>query len=145
MMFDLEHFLPYQVNRTGVRLATAFSNELERFDLTLPMWRVLAVLWHHGELKVCDLIADTTIEQSTLSRLLATMDGRGFLARERSKVDARTVMVKLTPNGKKLTKTLIPLALRNERVALHGFSPEEVEQLYAMLRRIFDNAVDLLP
>ena len=96
-MFDLDLFLSYHVNRTGVRLATAFSNELEHFDLTLPMWRVLAVLWQHGEIKITDLIADATIEQSTLSRLLATMDGRGLLTRERSKRDGRTVLVKLTP------------------------------------------------
>ena len=144
-MFSLEHFLPYQLNRTGVRLATAFSSELERFDLTLSMWRVLAVLWHRGELKVGDLIADTTIEQSTLSRLLVTMDGRGLLTRQRSKRDARAVLVKLTPNGRKLTKALIPLALRNEKVALRGLSKEEVEQLYDTLRRIFDNALELLP
>jgi MarR family transcriptional regulator, organic hydroperoxide resistance regulator len=144
-MFDLDRFLPYHVNRTGVRLAAAFSKELERVDLTLPMWRVLAVLWHHGELKVSDLIADTTIEQSTLSRLLGTMDGRGLLTRERSKLDARTVVVNLTPNGRKLTKSLIPWALRFERVALRGFSEEEISHLYAMLTRIFDNAADLMP
>jgi DNA-binding MarR family transcriptional regulator len=143
-MFDLEHFLPYHINRAGVRLATAFSKELERFDLTLPMWRVLAVLWHHGELKVGDLIADTTIEQSTLSRLLVTMDNRGLIKRERSTVDARTVVVDLTPAGRKLTKSLIPYALRFERIALKGFSKEEVELLYSMLGRIFDNSADLL-
>ncbi len=144
-MFNFELFLPYQINRTGVRLATAFSNELERFDLTLPMWRVLAVLWSQRELKIGDLLGDTTIEQSTLSRLLTTMDERGLLTRVRNKLDNRSVLVKLTPNGRKLTKALIPLALRNQRVALRGFSENEIEQLYDMLGRIFDNARDLLP
>jgi MarR family transcriptional regulator, organic hydroperoxide resistance regulator len=144
-MFELARFLPYHINRTGVRLVTAFGNELERFDLTVPMWRVLAVLWQYGELKVTDLIADTTIEQSTLSRLLVEMEKRGLLTRRRDEEDGRAVLVKLTPAGRKLTKTLIPLALRDERVALRGFTPEEVGQLYGMLGRIFENAADLLP
>ncbi len=144
-MFELARFLPYHINRTGVRLVTAFGNELERFDLTVPMWRVLAVLWQYGELKVTDLIDDTTIEQSTLSRLLVEMEKRGLLTRRRNEEDGRAVLVKLTQAGRKLTKTLIPLALRNERVALRGFTPEEVEQLYGMLGRIFENAADLLP
>ena len=46
-MFNFEMFFHYHINRTGVRLATALSNELECFDLKLPMWRVLAVLWSH--------------------------------------------------------------------------------------------------
>ena len=109
------------------------------------MWLVLGVLWQVRELKVTDLIADTTIEQSTLSRLLVAMEKRGLLARRRAGADGRAVLVSLTPAGRKLTKILIPLALRNERVALRGFSPEEVEQLYGMLNRVFENAADLLP
>ena len=42
-MFDLARFLPYHVNRTGVRLAIAFGDDLERYGLTITMWRVLAV------------------------------------------------------------------------------------------------------
>jgi MarR family transcriptional regulator, organic hydroperoxide resistance regulator len=144
-MFDLGRFLPYHINRTGVRLATAFGNELRRYSLTVPMWRVLAVLWHHGELKVNDLIVDTSIEQSTLSRLLVAMEKRGLVTRQRSAADARTVLVKLTPSGRKLTRELIPLALRNQRIALRGFSQEETDQLYSMLSRIYDNAADLIP
>jgi MarR family transcriptional regulator, organic hydroperoxide resistance regulator len=94
---------------------------------------------------VTDLIEDTTIEQSTLSRLLIAMERRDLIARRRAEEDGRAVLVSLTPAGRKLTKTLIPLALRNQRVALRGFSPEEVEQLYGMLGRIFENAGDLLP
>lgn len=144
-MFDLDNYLPYHLNRTGARLASTFSSELERFELTLPMWRVLAVLWHHGELKVSDIIIDTTIEQSTLSRLLVTMEGKGMLTRERSKVDARTVMVDLTPKGRKATKSLIPLALKLEKTALKGFSKKEIDTLYAMLARIFKNSAKLSP
>lgn len=144
-MFDLARFLPYHINRTGVRLATAFGNEIDRYSLTVPMWRVLAVLWHRGELIVSDLITDTSIEQSTLSRLLVAMEKRGLLTRRRSTTDARTVLVKLTPEGRKLTKQLIPLAMRNQRIALRGFTTEEIDLLYSMLSRAYDNAADLLP
>jgi MarR family transcriptional regulator, organic hydroperoxide resistance regulator len=144
-MFDLARFLPYHINRTGVRLATAFGNDLDRYGLTVSMWRVLAVLWHRGELRVSDLITDTSIEQSTLSRLLVSMEKRGLLTRRRNTADARTVLVKLTPEGRKLTKELIPLALRNQRIALRGFTDKEIDLLYSMLSRAYENAADLLP
>ena len=144
-MFDLARFLPYHINRTGVRLATAFGDDLQRYGLTVTMWRVLAVLWHRGELKVTDLIVDTSIEQSTLSRLLVAMEKKHLLTRRRNTSDARTVIVQLTPAGKKLTKELIPYALRNERIALRGFAPEEVDQLLSMLSRVYENAGDVIP
>lgn len=143
-MFELSHFLPYHINRTGLRLAAAFSADLKRYGLSITMWRVLAVLWQHGELKVTDLMVDTSIEQSTLSRLLVVMEKRELLTRRRSETDARTVLVSLTPAGKKITKELIPLAMRNQRIALRGFAPEQVDQLYSMLSRIYENAADLV-
>lgn len=142
-MFDLARFLPYHINRTGVRLASAFGDELARYELTVPMWRVLAALWHGGEQKAGDLMTATSIEQSTLSRLMTAMEKRGLLTRNRSKSDARTVVVKLSAEGRKLTKELIPYALRNERIALRGFSEEEVDRLLNMLSRIYENAADL--
>ena len=142
-MFDLARFLPYHINRTGVRLSDAFGDELARFELTVPMWRVLAALWHGGEQKAGDLMIATSIEQSTLSRLASAMEKRGLLTRRRSETDARTVVVKLTGEGRKLTKELIPYALRNERIALRGFSEDEIDQLLAMLARIYENAADL--
>ncbi|HMN72552.1 MAG TPA: MarR family transcriptional regulator [Rhodoblastus sp.] len=142
-MFDLARFLPFHINRTGARLAAAFGDELARSDLTVPMWRVLAALWHGGEQKAGDLMVATSIEQSTLSRLVTAMEKRGLLTRRRSESDARTVVVALTAEGRKLTKDLIPYALRNERIALRGFSEEEVDQLLKMLSRIYENAADL--
>lgn len=144
LSFDLNHYLPYLLNRAGTRLATAFTRELEHFALTLPMWRVMAVLWHKGEQRLIELIQETSIEQSTLSRLLAVMDDRGLVNRNRDRADARAVLVTLTAAGKNLTGQLIPLALRNEGVAQQGFTDEEIRVLHSMLRRIFDNSADLL-
>jgi hypothetical protein len=38
-MFNLASYLPYLINRAGVRLAEAFGAELEAHGVTLPMWR----------------------------------------------------------------------------------------------------------
>ena len=57
-----------------------------------------------------------------------------------NKLDNRSLLVKLTPNGRKLTKARIRLALGNQRVASRGFSEREIEQLYNMPGRIFDNS-----
>ena len=44
-MFDLARFLPYHINRTGVRLADAFGDELARYGLTITMWRAAGARW----------------------------------------------------------------------------------------------------
>ena len=88
-------------------------------------------------------MVDTSIEQSTLSRLVTAMERRGLLRRRKDAADARAVVVELTAEGRRLTRELIPYALRNERIALRGFSKEEIDVLLGMLTRIHDNAADL--
>ena len=140
LSFDLNCFLPYLLNRAGSRLASIFSDELRRFGLTLPMWRVMAVLWHKGEQRIIDLVEETSIEQSTLSRLLVAMDGQGLVSRTRNRLDGRAVVVTLSTAGRALTDQLIPLALRDERAAQAGLTAEEIRLLHSMLRRIYRNA-----
>jgi len=144
-MFDLSVYLPYLLNRAGSRIAESFSEKLKaEHDLTLPMWRVLASLNHRDGQRVGELASMTTIEVSTLSRLLGTMQRRGLVERRRPALhavdgDARTVAIHATGAGQALTARLIPEALHYEATALTGFTGDEAEMLKRMLRRLFEN------
>ena len=145
MAFDLSSYLPYLLNRAGSRIAESFSAMAKaEHGITLPMWRVLASLYHQDGQRVGALAEMTTIEVSTLSRLLGTMQAKGLIERRRPAVhalagDARTVAVHLTEAGRALTTALIPEALRYEATALAGFTEDEARLLKNMLRRLFHN------
>lgn len=138
-MFDLWQFVPYLLNRAGHRIADVFAPVLAEFDLTLPMWRVMASLRNDGPQRLGDLSQLTTIEVSTLSRLVGQMQERGLLSRERSGRDARAVTVSLTAEGEAITDRLIPAALHYERIALRGMSEAEVALLKRLLLQVYEN------
>jgi DNA-binding MarR family transcriptional regulator len=144
-MFDLSYFLPYLLNRAGSRIADSFSQMAKaEHGITLSMWRVLAALHHQDGQFVSELARMTTVEVSTLSRMLGTMQRRGLIERRRPALqavgsDARTVAIHLTEAGRELTETLIPEALRYEATALDGFTEDEARMLKSMLQRLFDN------
>ncbi len=142
-MFDLASYLPYLVNRVGVRLANAFGKELTTFGVTLPMWRVMAALRDRRSLSVGRLSEATSIEVSTLSRLLAAMDRRGLVRRQRASADARSVIVELSEAGKHLTLRIIPRALRYQEIALRDFDASDAAALKAMLVRVHQNIAAL--
>jgi DNA-binding MarR family transcriptional regulator len=146
--FDITSYLPYLVNRVGVRVATLFSDELREYDITLQMWRVLAALNHEDGQRIGALAGATSIDVSTLSRLIGSMQRKGLVTRQRgSGGDARVVTVHATDRAREITRALIPVAQRYEAVALRDFSPAEVDQLKAMLVRVYGNtdALDRLP
>src|SRR5579884_3813430 len=92
----LQDFLPYLLNRAGMRIGTMFSRDVAPYGITLPMWRVLLELWHKGEHRLGELAVLTSIDISTLSRLLVAMQRKRLIVRRRSGLDRRALSLSLT-------------------------------------------------
>jgi DNA-binding MarR family transcriptional regulator len=103
------------------------------------MWRVLAALRERDGRRMGDLSVTTSIEVSTLTRLVDSMESNKLVVRRRAPEDARAVMLYVTPAGRRLTERIVPIAEHYEDAALAGFSPAEAERLKAALRRLYAN------
>src|SRR5580700_6288236 len=100
---DLGDYLPYLVNRVGTILADQFGAEaLAPHRLSIAMWRVMAVLASNEAQRQIDLADLTSIEASTLSRLVSRLVRMGLVTRARSTNSNREVVVKLSPKGQTL-------------------------------------------
>lgn len=137
---ELDDYLPYLVNRVGTIIAEQFGGEvLAEHGLSIAMWRVLAALAAHGSLRQIDLAGFTSIETSTLSRLVSRLVLMGLARRGRSARSDREVAVKLSGKGNALVARLIPLARQYEAAAIAGLSREELLVLKRCLRRAYAN------
>ena len=122
-----------------------FGRRLTPYGVTLPMYRVLAALWEQSDQRLNDLTQMTSIELSTLSRLVGGLMRKGFVSRTRLEENARTVSINLTRQGRALDDELIPLATRFEEVAIHSFGVEEVAKLKRALTTVYDHLNELEP
>jgi DNA-binding MarR family transcriptional regulator len=139
----LDSYLPYLLNRAGARIAAAFSEEVRPLGATLQMWRVLAALREGDGRRMGDLSETTSIEVSTLTRLVDNMEKKGLVTRRRDAGDARVVALHVTPAGRRLTQRITPIAERYESVALASFTAAEADTLKAALRRLYSNMAAL--
>ena len=142
-MGPLDGYLPYLLNRAGARIATAFGEEMRRLGTSLQAWRVLAALRETDGRRMGDLSTTTSIEVSTLTRLVDNMEKAGLVARRRDADDTRAVLLHVAPAGRRLTRRILPIAERYEEVALKGFGAAEAATLKAALRRLYANMDDL--
>jgi DNA-binding MarR family transcriptional regulator len=142
-MGPLEQYLPYLLNRAGARIAAAFNVEMRQIGASLQVWRVLAALREQDGRRMGDLSKTTSIEVSTLTRLVDNMEKDGLVARRREAGDARAVTLHVTAVGRRLTQRIVPIAERYEAVALKGFTAGEAVVLKKALRRLYDNMDEL--
>lgn len=82
-----------------------FSEEVGKSGLTHRQFTVLAAVDAHDGKSQTELVKITGIDRSTLADMVARLMAQGLVQRRRTKEDARTNAVKLTPNGKKALKT----------------------------------------
>ncbi len=136
----LDDYLPYLVNRVGAALVETYTRRaLAANKLSIDMWRVLAALSNNGGQRQIDLASVTSIEASTISRLVTRLVRLGFVNRDRSETSSREVLVQLSPKGRALVKKLIPVALVLEETAASGLSSSELSQLKKTLRKVYGN------
>ena len=137
---DLGDFLPYLVNRVGTIIAEQFGAEtLAPHGLSIAMWRVMAVLSSAGGQRQIDLAELTSIDASTLSRIVTRLVRMGLVTRARSASSNREVVVSLSAKGGALVARLVPRAREIETDAAAGLTAEELAVVKRCLRRIYGN------
>lgn len=142
-MYRLTDSFPYLLNRVGVRIGELFAARIVSYGITLPMYRVLAALWEQPDQRLSDLSDLTTIEISTLSRLVGAMKRKGLVSRRRLEDNGRTVAINLTAKGRSLTEELIPIAVHFEEIAVRNRTADEIQWLKRALADAFDCLNDI--
>ena len=136
----LDQYLPYLVNRAGAIIAEQFgAKELAPHGMTIAMWRVVVVLADKGDQRQVDLSSLTSIDASTLSRLVTRMTTVGLVSRTRSTNSTREVVVKLTAKGRTIVSRLVPQARFYERIAAAGMKPKQLEMFKDCLKLVYAN------
>jgi MarR family transcriptional regulator, organic hydroperoxide resistance regulator len=137
--FALADFVPYLLNRAGVQVGLDFARAIATLGVTVPMWRVMALLWESGDQRLGEIAEGTSIDISTLSRLLLTLQRKQFIVRKRSGTDGRALSVSLTKKGRAMTERIIPIAMRCEDVAIRGIRSNDLRRLKQLLTTVFTN------
>ena len=132
----LDHFLPYRLsiaaNAVSRVIASAYE---ERFGLSVPEWRLIAVLHEYGSCTQQDLVRLTLMDKVTVSRAAIALSGRRLIDRARDAKDGRARRVKLSRSGQALHARIAPAALDYEAELLARFAPAEIDALRAMLEK----------
>jgi DNA-binding MarR family transcriptional regulator len=136
---ELSDYLPYLINRIGAAFVLRYQTELAPHGVSIAMWRVLAALSTNGKQRQIDVAEITSIDVSTMSRLITRLMQLELVSRTRSDTNNREVSVELTPKGRALVSRLIPTAQRLEDEATAGLSASDLAITRETLRRMYDN------
>lgn len=132
--FDLACFLPFRINRLADRLSRAMIPIYrDGYGLNRAEWRVLAHLGAEGAATASALVTLTGMDKVKISRAIAALEDRGWIARAPDAADRRVNRLDLTPEGRAILDELTPKMIAGERAALSRLTPEQHRRLAAAL------------
>jgi DNA-binding MarR family transcriptional regulator len=110
-LLKLEDFLPHRLNVLSSLVSQALTRVYGRYGIGIPEWRVLVTLGEHGTMTGKTVGAQTHMHKTKVSRAVAHLEERKFLARRANRSDLRESFLSLTPAGRAVYEELAPSAL----------------------------------
>src|SRR5688572_17467849 len=96
----LSEFLPYQLSITSNAVSGRIALEYRtRFGLSVPEWRVMAVLGDSGPLTQRELTRLTVMDKVAVNRACKGLEERGLASRQPNAQDGRSHLLRLTESG----------------------------------------------
>ena len=110
-LLQLGGFLPHRLNVLSSLVSQALTRVYAAHGIGIPEWRVLVTLGQFGVMTGKAIGARTHMHKTKVSRAVAELERRKFLARRVNRADLREAFLSLTPAGRAVYDELAPRAL----------------------------------
>jgi DNA-binding MarR family transcriptional regulator len=143
---NVEDFLTFRVNRLSNALRTNLTKRyLEEFSLSLPEWRLLALIARFAPLRFSEVTSRSSMDKGQVSRTLRVMAKRGLtkmkVIRDRgsrsTEALAAPVMVSITAKGRSQYRAVLPVARKRQAELLLTLSTADRLALYSILEQLY--------
>ena len=135
---NLDHFIPYRLSVLTNRVSSAIARHYsDRFGLTIPEWRVMAVLGQTPGLSAREVAVRTAMDKVQVSRAVTSLLSAKRLTRTAHAHDGRVAHLALSSKGRAIYDEVVPLALSLEERFLSALTTRERESLDSLLTKLY--------
>ncbi|WP_353338075.1 homoprotocatechuate degradation operon regulator HpaR [Pseudooceanicola nitratireducens] len=121
--------LPMALLRAREVLMDRFRPMLLAHGVTEQQWRVLRVLKESQGLEATELAKRASILAPSLSRIIKTLESRGFIEVRKSPTDGRRSQLTLSPQGTQFIDTIAPESARIYSEILDKLGQPQIDAL----------------
>jgi len=140
----LEQFLPYRLSILSNTVSNTIAREYrDLFGLSIPEWRVMAVLGRFGPLSASGACERTAMDKVGVSRAVAQLIAQGLVKRQTDPNDRRRSILKLTARGVRTHRKIVPIARGRESELAAALTLKERRSLDTLLAKLQQRASEI--
>ena len=140
----LEEFMPYRLARLSSTVSTTIARAYDKeFGLSIPEWRVIAVLGRFPGLSAVEVAEQTFLDKVAVSRAVTKLIKNGRIDRQFADADRRRSILNLSEKGREVHDRVAKLALKFEDDLLAGLDEADIDQFNVVMDKLLEKASDL--
>lgn len=132
-------FLISKIHQLSNRIFTKKLKKHDLYEINSAQGRIIFVLWENDGITIQELAKKTSLEKSTLTRMLERLEASGYIQRTPSTEDGRKIIVKLMPRNEALKNNYAQVSNDMLNLFYKGFSEDEIDTFELYLNRIYEN------
>lgn len=125
--------LPIALLRAREAVMSHFRPMLAKHDVTEQQWRVVRVLYEAGTLDASEVAERAFILAPSLTRMIRSLEERGFISKHKDISDGRRVLLRLAPAGEAIIRAVMPDSRKIYGDLEARFGQERMETLLELL------------
>ena len=137
----LENQLCFPLYACSKAITKHYKPFLDELDLTYTQYITMMVLWEKKKANVSDLGKCLYLDSGTLTPVIKKLEAKGYITKNRSKDDERSVIVEITAEGDKLRDRAVKIP--SMMGGCVNISEKEAAELYKTLYKILGNFDEL--
>lgn len=108
-------------------------------DLEGARGRIIFSLWSEDNVPIKRLCEKTSLDKSTLTGILSRLERDGFIKREQSKDDSRSIIISRTGKNDFFQERVPDVSKKMLDIFYKGFTDDEITTFESQLERILQN------
>ena len=130
----LENQLCFPLYSAAREVVKKYHPYLSEIGLTYTQYITMMVMWEEKQISVKALGEKLFLDSGTMTPVLKSLEQKSLVSRNRSEIDERSVIVKITENGEKLKESAKEIPLKVAGCV--ELEVEEAKELYKLLYKI---------
>ncbi|WP_051919323.1 MarR family winged helix-turn-helix transcriptional regulator [Basilea psittacipulmonis] len=131
--------LGYFIYNIQLSMEKMINESMKPFDLTKTQWLPLYLISKYEQSTPAFLAEQCDVDTGAMTRTLDRIEKKGYIIRQRSQKDRRSVMIILTEKGQEILQQTLPFISNALDFHLRGFSQERKDLLLDMLKEVLLN------
>ena len=141
---QLDRFVPYRLSVLSNIVSMSIAHAYQRdFALSIPEWRVVAVLARFPNLSAIEVAERTAMDKVAVSRAVRSLVASRRVVRSFDKGDRRRSILRLSAHGKSVYTRVAPRALSYEKKLLNALSASDRRALDRLISRLIERAREM--